>query len=120
MPVIGVESSPIQFDVPAPSVTVPVIESPTLVPTAVAVRMIGKPAKTKQKWPIATPPQIVLADPAPNAEMVYRIDGCAANWMNGLFAAKPAPATIGLLFASSTPSAETRQPAAPNNNPIVA
>src|SRR5258708_55393 len=115
MAVIGVENCPIQFEVPAPSVAVPFTAKETLVPVAASVKTIGEPANTEQESPILTKPvQFVFADPGPAPVRGYRTDGCAANWMNGLFAAKPAPKTIGLLFANSTPSAETRQPAAPS------
>src|SRR5713226_1215020 len=116
MPAIGVENTPIQFVVPAPSVTVPATASEALVPPiAVRVQTIGEPAKAEQESPILTKAgQFVFADPGPSEAMVYRIDGCAANWMNGLLGARPAPRTIGLLSASSTPSDETKHPAAPS------
>src|SRR5260370_10516998 len=112
MPVIGVENWPIQFEVPAPSVAVPNTANETFVPVAVSVKRIGEPPNTEQERPIPELGQTVLADPGPAPVIVNRSDGCAANWMNGLFAARPAPRTIGFPFADSTPSAETTQPAA--------
>src|SRR5260370_8389306 len=114
MQVIGVENWPIQFEVPAPSVAVPNTANETFVPVAVSVKRIGEPPNTEQERPIPELGQTVLADPGPAPVIVNRSDGCAANWMNGLFAARPAPRTIGFPFANSTPSAETRQPAAPS------
>src|SRR6266567_5492991 len=116
MPVMGVENCPIQLEgPPTPSVTVPNAVSDTFVPVALRVNRIGEPAKTTQDCPRVNAAQFVVTPAVvPNAVMVYRTDGCAANWMKGLFEAKPPPATIGLLFANSTPSPETRQPGDPS------
>src|SRR5260370_31304382 len=114
MPGIGCENWPSEFEVPAPSVAVPNPANEAFVHVAVSVKRIGEPPNTEQERPIPELGQTVLADPGPAPVIVNRSDGCAANWMNGLFAARPAPRTIGFPFANSTPSAETRQPAAPS------
>src|SRR5258708_33402243 len=124
MPVIGVENCPIQFETPAPSVTVPFSPSETLVPVAPRVKTIGEPANIEQESPMLTKAlQFVFSDPGPRLRTVYRIGACEipfpANWINGLLAASPAPSTIACPFANSTPSAglkapEFRQPGAPS------
>lgn len=123
MPAIDSENWPVQFETPAPSVTVPLAARDTFVPAAVRVRIKGEPANMEHESPgSTTAPQFVFADPAPKLVTVYRMVACVipfpANWMNGLLGPKPAPATIGVLFAISTASAgvnapESRQPAVP-------